>query len=393
MKRVYWRPQKLPTWAVALAAVAAVGAAWAVEHVSLPGGAARDDLRLAAAERAAVALRTLGAATDRDEAFYERFDPGRCGMVGLSSSLVTSLPAKVEAKRASINPNFAAAVVEMLAAAGVRRGDVVAIGYSGSFPAFNVAVCAAAETMGLRPLIIHSAASSAFGANDPEFMWLDMEAELYEAGLISFRSGAGTLGSYGDRALGASPEVAAALHAALDRHEVPRLEFADLQDSIARRMTWYENEADGETIKAYINVGGGAASIRGSKGKEVFGPGLTKRPPAGLRGADSVAARFIAAGTPVIHLGDAERLARRCGFDPNAAWHGLPSASGGVLLAQSGPRRLAAAIVLGVLLISLRLAVWSGSLRLAALAVVGRGAKTDDADSHATPLGTVELMV
>lgn len=393
MKRVYWRPEKLKPATVAVVAVVALAATWGAEHAQLSWWDDNAELRRAAAERAAAAMQAIGEQADHDEEFYARFDPGRTGLVGLASSSVTSLPAKVEAKRASINPNFAAVVAEMLAQAGARRGDVVAVGYSGSFPALNTCVCAAIESMGLKPLIIHSAASSQFGANDPNYMWLDMEEQLYRAHLISFRSSAGTLGSYGDRAMGASADSRAALQDALDRHNVPKLEFDDLAGSIAARMAWYEEAAAGRPVTAYINVGGGAASIRGSQGKEVFGPGLTKRPPAGIRHVDCVAARFIQRGVPVIHLGDAELLAQRCGLDADAALGGLPIVVDRANYAGVGPRRLLAAFVLLTLLVSIRLLVWSGSLRLGVLRAAGRSDAEGELDSAETSLGTVELMV
>ncbi|TWT82059.1 Capsule biosynthesis protein CapB [Planctomycetes bacterium CA13] len=58
------------------------------------------------------------------------------------------------AKLTSTNPNMAAVVVDMLKAAGVGKGDLVAVGYSGSFPGMNVSVLAALNTIGARPIIL-----------------------------------------------------------------------------------------------------------------------------------------------------------------------------------------------------------------------------------------------
>ena len=57
----------------------------------------------------------------------------------------------------------------------------VAVGLSGSFPAMNVAVYSALYELGVEPIIISSTAASQWGANDPNFTWLDMEAVLRKA--------------------------------------------------------------------------------------------------------------------------------------------------------------------------------------------------------------------
>ena len=50
----------------------------------------------------------------------------------------------LEAKRTTLNPNWAAVVVQLLFDAGVERGGTIAIGVSGSFPALNLAAFSAA---------------------------------------------------------------------------------------------------------------------------------------------------------------------------------------------------------------------------------------------------------
>ena len=88
---------------------------------------------------------------------------------------MTSLPGHLGSKQTSINPNFAAVVVGMLKDAGVQEGDCVAVGCTGSFPAMNVAVYSALETLRARPIVICSAGSSQYGANTPDLLWIDME--------------------------------------------------------------------------------------------------------------------------------------------------------------------------------------------------------------------------
>jgi len=80
----------------------------------------------------------------------------------------------LEAKRTSTNPAFAALLVKYFKEANLKKGDVIAIGASGSFPTLIVAVLSAARVLELEPLIIYSVGSSEYGANLPEFTFVEM---------------------------------------------------------------------------------------------------------------------------------------------------------------------------------------------------------------------------
>jgi poly-gamma-glutamate system protein len=59
------------------------------------------------------------------------------------SSRETSLTTdagNLEAKQTAINPNWAAVIVDLLQQANVKERDPVAVSFSGSFPALNIAV-------------------------------------------------------------------------------------------------------------------------------------------------------------------------------------------------------------------------------------------------------------
>jgi poly-gamma-glutamate system protein len=116
------------------------------------------------------------------------------GLIGVEYTDITTTLGSLSAKRTSTNPAFAAVVVDMLDQAGVRPGDRVAVSFSGSFPALNIAVLSAARVMDLHPVIISSVGSSMYGANQPEMTWLDMERILADKGLFPYRSNAASLG-------------------------------------------------------------------------------------------------------------------------------------------------------------------------------------------------------
>ncbi|HSA94438.1 MAG TPA: poly-gamma-glutamate system protein, partial [Acidobacteriota bacterium] len=102
-------------------------------------------------------------------------DPNGTGLVGLETSPITTSLGNLGAKRTTTNPNFAGLVAALLAEAGVRSGDTIAVGASGSFPALIIATLSAARVMNLRVLLVTSLGASEWGANDPAFGWLDMD--------------------------------------------------------------------------------------------------------------------------------------------------------------------------------------------------------------------------
>ena len=71
------------------------------------------------------------------------------GMIGESYTTITTTMGVLEAKRTSTDPNWAAVVVGMFRRANLQPGDQVAMVFSGSFPALNICVMAAAQAYGL----------------------------------------------------------------------------------------------------------------------------------------------------------------------------------------------------------------------------------------------------
>jgi poly-gamma-glutamate system protein len=241
-------------------------------------------------------------------------DPASSGMIGKLITPVTSLMGHLESKRTTVNPNWGAVLVEMLKKAGAKRGDLVAVGFSGSFPALNLAVLAAAKGLGLRVLAISSASASAWGANLPELTWLDMERILYEKGIINTRSVAASLGGLKDRAVGMSKRGRELLKEAIERAGARLIFNKDLDDSIDHRMAIYREFAGDTPIAVYVNVGGGTVSVGTRMGKMLFRPGLTKRARRQALLIDSIMTRFAREGVPVIHLSQIKKLAARYGI-------------------------------------------------------------------------------
>jgi len=243
-------------------------------------------------------------------------DPTESGLMGVPVSSVTSLSGVLESKQSTINPNFAAVAVQLLKDAGLEQGDVVAVGVSGSFPALNVALYAAIEALELDPIVISSAASSTWGANIPELLWIDMERALERDEIFSTRSVACSIGGTADRGLDFPEDGKAAILEAIKRNKLKLIKNKKFEENVSDRMEMYEQLAGDKPVKAYVNIGGGMVSVGRTVGKRILKSGLNRVRPkkAGARGLDGVIFRFIDRGVPAIHLVKIDELIEKYGL-------------------------------------------------------------------------------
>jgi poly-gamma-glutamate system protein len=243
-----------------------------------------------------------------------RYDPNRTCLIGPSSTEIVTDHGTLESKLIVTNPSFAAVVVDMLKQAGVQRGDTVAVAFTGSMPGANIAVLAACEVLGVHPLIISSVGSSSFGATRPEFTWLDIETLLHRKGLFSARSIAASAGGNKDLAENVPLEGRRLIGAAIERNGVLKIEEPTLEQSISRRLALFEEHAAGKPLKAYLNVGGGVASIGPGVNRKLLPAGLSIELDPERLMARSVAGEMVVRRIPIIHLLDVHRLARAYGL-------------------------------------------------------------------------------
>ncbi len=316
MKTLYYRPKKVSKAMLLSLAGLAFVSLLAVELFPVKQDDKLIQVKLAAAAQADRALTAIGdRRLELERPWVKQLDPAKTMMIGPTMSIVTTQVGHLDAKQTSVNPNFAAVVVDLLHQAGVRPGDRIAIGCTGSFPALDIATIAAAETMDLKPVVISSATSSQYGANDPEMMWPDMERWLFEQGIIKTRSIATSLGGVGDRGVGMTPDVLEKLLETIDRSGVPLLRARTLYTSVVERIRLFDEAAGGEKYAAYVNVGGGSASIRGTKGNAILGNGVITLENADLSGVKSCAAKtFLERGVPVVNLINSIELANDYGL-------------------------------------------------------------------------------
>ena len=203
-------------------------------------------------------------------------DPNETALVGQAFSLITTDEGVLDSKLSTLNPNFAAGIVDMFFELGLQSGDVVAVAITGSMPGGNIALYAACQSMGIRPIVITSVGASQWGATDPYFTWLDMESILFEKGFIHSRSIAASLGGGGDRGKGLSPRGRELLWEAIYRNNLTLIQEDDLVGSINKRMELYQAQSEDKDFKAFINIGGGAASIGPSINAKLIPSGVVQ---------------------------------------------------------------------------------------------------------------------
>lgn len=366
MKRLYWRSPGFSRTALVLVACVAMSSLAAVELLPVVRQQRLYAEKMSAARLSQTAMAAIKQEKQRlGHIVNPTVDPANTGMVGESFTPITSNTGYLAAKLTSTNPNFAAVIVQLLDDAGVKRGDFVAVGVSGSFPALNVSTYAALHTLGAKPLVIASTAASEWGANHVDYGWLDMERTLAEQGLLTFRTAAASYGGIDDVGSGMTNSGRAILDATMRRNHVTNLGATSLADSIAKRMALYDELAGGAPIKAYINIGGGSASVGTHIGKRQFHPGLNDHLPNVPGVVDSVMVRFAQRDVSVIHISSLNLLAERYGL-PYGPITPLPIGHGKVFVNNEYNRWLAVGclvVVLGLLFGFLRHNVGRSLLR------------------------------
>jgi poly-gamma-glutamate system protein len=315
VKRIYWRPRVVSTNALLVIAATALSAQVVVETFPEPRSEMQLQQMLEASRLSNEAMDIVKHERERRRLPIDPIaDPAGSGIIGLPMSEITSNTGNLLAKQTTLNPNWAAVAVRLLREAGVREGDTVAVGLSGSFPALNISLYAAMATLRVEPIVISSASASQWGANHPKFLWLDMERVLYDHKVFPFRSIAASFGGAEDRATGLSDEGLKILRRAIARSKLPLIEPANYAESVVERMAIYRDKAGGKPIRAYVNVGGGTSSVGTRRAKFAFRPGINRSTPPRAALIDSVMARFLDDGVPVIHFLQVNRMAKRFGL-------------------------------------------------------------------------------
>jgi poly-gamma-glutamate system protein len=262
------------------------------------------DAQIDAATRMRRCIDTLSMA---DISPIQDFDPNETNLIGVEYSQITTTIGDLIAKRTSTNPDFSALIVRYLNGIGVKRGDAIAIGCSGSFPALAIAAICACEIMGLEARIIASVAASGYGANRPALTYLDMEKYLFDKGCLSSRTIAASFGGADDVATDLQPGGLNILKRTIKKHGLIFINEPDREENIMLREQLYQK--GGQPV-VFINIGGGVMNIGSYDEARELAPGINQ----GRYFGTSMSARYLNKGIPVIHLLNIERLAHQNGL-------------------------------------------------------------------------------
>ena len=241
------------------------------------------------------------------------------GLLGDEVTPLMTTLGNLEAKRLSTSPAWAGVVTEQLAESGLVKGDVVAAGFSGSFPGLNVAVMSACQALGLRLIAVSSVTASTWGANQPGFTWPEIESRLVVAGVLPRASVAVAAGGDADRAEDLDREgrdLATSIRDDVARRlGIPSLVPRDFPEAVRGRLDALRRAAGGRPIRLYINVGGADASLGRSAAILRYRSGFLPAVPLGAPSDRGVMGRLAEDGVPSLLLLNVRDLALRWGVE------------------------------------------------------------------------------
>ena len=204
-------------------------------------------------------------------------DPNETVLVGVPYSLITTDEGDLDAKLTTLDPNFSAVIVDLLFTAGLEKNDTIAVMLTGSMPGANIALLSACQVMGIHPIIISSIGASQWGANQIDFMWLDMEDILIQNKLINSRSVASSIGGRNDMGRLLSPLGRDLIMENIKNYDLPLIRENRLADNIKKRTDIYNEYHPIDKYDGVVNIGGGVASLGTSFNYRLIPPGIVNR--------------------------------------------------------------------------------------------------------------------
>ncbi len=250
---------------------------------------------------------------------YNAEDIFNSGLLGVQTSLITTKEdvdlTKKKSKIACTNPNFSAAIIEMFYESGIQEGDYIAVSMTGSFPGANIALLSACKAMNVKPFIISSSGSSAWGANRPDFSWPIMESYLYKNKMIDYKSLAYSIGGANDLGDNLSYQGVEIISNAIFDILDSKTEFVNettLSENIERKIEIYNSHLKINDYNLYVNIGGGSASLGYGEQKDTMDVGLISPLDIEFYQSEefkkSIAYEFLKKGVPMLNIKNINKL-------------------------------------------------------------------------------------
>lgn len=222
------------------------------------------DLQILAANKTKEAFEVLRDKKEELNILVDKsLDPLESGMIGdmapiIGNSITTSL-GDLRAKQTSTNPNFTSLIIEYLKSLKIKENDNVAVNFSGSFPALNIGVIIALDTLNINSYIMSSIGSSTYGANIVDFNYLVMEEVLYDANIINRKTQTMSLGGDNDNLSNIINNDETFTNDLYERFNyLHQIKEPNNEKNVKYRYNLYKDNLT--NIKAFINVGGNISS-------------------------------------------------------------------------------------------------------------------------------------
>lgn len=254
-------------------------------------------------------------------------DLEECNLLGKINTPYTSTSGDEYSKRITLKKIFSNVFIHYFNDLGIGYGDTVAVGMTGSFPGASLAMHSACNALGIHPIVISSIGSSAYGANTEDLLILDIENILFNEGKIAKRSTAVSLGGKNDRGGYLIPSADSQRTSDSSRYnyiaerinelDIELINHDSLTHSIAHRMDIY-NSSVSNSYKAYINIGGGIASLGVMTDSSISFPSGIISEPHSITSLDGVINKFLDNNIPAINIQNITTIQDEFDIDPGS---------------------------------------------------------------------------
>lgn len=239
----------------------------------------------------------------------------KTGFIGVEWSPLTTTLGNLEAKRTSCNPLWAAQFLDWFDELGLKPGDPIVIYSSSSFPGLLFSAIVAAESRELEILLAVSLGSSMWGANRPEFTWVQISQTLLRSGSIKTRAAFYTPGGAAESGRDMPAEVIQLLSEISDAEGTPLI----ILEKIEQVIQYKSQKMLAFKPKLLISIGGSNANLGDSAEAADIPNGLLLPNDNGSypRG-DGVIAVALSSGIPTLNMLNIRKLALESGIQWDA---------------------------------------------------------------------------
>ncbi|MEG0068281.1 MAG: poly-gamma-glutamate system protein [Cetobacterium sp.] len=190
---------------------------------------------------------------NREIEIDEKIDFNKSGLIGEEFTGITTTLGDLDSKRASTNPDFAAYFVKKFMDKNLKKGDLVFINMSSSFPGLNLSIISALDTLELRGVIVNSIGASMYGANNEKFIFLEMIQYLKEKEMVQNEIKAYSLGGDGDMGKNFDEDIKIEIEKRIENLKIEKIKIEDFKLNLEKRIKFYNSFG---TAKYFVNIGG-----------------------------------------------------------------------------------------------------------------------------------------